>query len=55
MYIDQYNIMTLEYFYYHNDCKYSYLRPHDEHIDQNNQLVNEHGERVRHLLGTEDY
>ena len=30
MYIDQYSVMTLEYYYYHNQCKYSNLTPHDE-------------------------
>lgn len=55
MYLDQYNVITLEYFYYSNDCKYSYLSPQEEYIDENNNLVDNNGEKVTHLLGTEKY
>ena len=55
MYIDQYSILTLEYYYYHNQCKYSYLTPSEESIDENNDLVDENGKPVEHKLGTHLY
>ena len=55
MFIDQYSIMTLEYYYYHNQCKYSYLTAQSEHIDENNDLVDDFGKKVKHKLGTHGY
>lgn len=55
MYIDQYSIMTLEYYYYHNQCKYSYLNAHSEYINETNDLVREDGTLAKHKLGTHLY
>ena len=55
MFLDQYNIVTLEYHYYQNNCQYTYLNACDEHIDENGKLVDEDGEEVKHSLGTETY
>ena len=55
MFIDQYSIVTLEYHYYQNDCKYSTLNACDEHIDHMGNLVNIDGDRVINKCGTENY
>jgi hypothetical protein len=55
MFIDQYNVVTLEYHYYQNNCKYTHLEQCDEHIDESGKLVDEDGEEVTHLLGSELY
>lgn len=55
MFLDQYHIVTLEYHYYQNDCKYSTLDAENESIDLNGNLIDGDGERISHKLGTENY
>ena len=55
MFIDQYNIVTLEYHYYQNDCKYSTLEPIVDIMNDEGKLVDEEGEPVEYKLGTESY
>jgi hypothetical protein len=55
MFLDQYTVVTLEYHYYQNECKYSSLAPLDEHIDHNGNLVDIKGEKVNHKLGTQNF
>ena len=55
MYLDQYNIVTLEYHYYQENCIYTTLNQCEEHIDDNGVLRDEDGEEVHHELGCESY
>ena len=55
MFLDKDNIVTLEYHYYQNDCKYSTLDAVVESIDLNGNLIDGDGERISHKLGTENY
>ena len=55
MFIDQYNILTLEYHYYQNDCKYSMLKKDPYSIDHSGTLRDPEDEKVKHLLGIERY
>lgn len=34
MYLDQYSVISLEYHYYQNDCKYLNMNPCNEHLDE---------------------
>jgi hypothetical protein len=43
MYLDQYSIVTLEYHYYQEKCKYLSLSTIEETIDHNGFLVDEQG------------
>ena len=52
MFLDQYNVVTLEYHYYQDDCKYTYLDLCNEHWNEEGKLVDADGEKVDHLLGT---
>ena len=52
MYIDQSTVVTLEFHYFQNDCKYTNLQPLNEHIDSHGKLVDENGNDADHLLGT---
>lgn len=55
MFLDQYNVMTLEYHYYQDNTMYTYLEPLDERRTEEGQLVDADGEKVEHMLGTECY
>lgn len=55
MFLDQYNVMTLEYHYYQDNTMYTYLEPLDERWTEEGQLVDADGEKVEHMLGTECY
>lgn len=55
MYLDQYNILALEYHYYQNDCKYTHLAQCDEHINDQGIWLDSDEKKVTHLLGTEKY
>ena len=55
MYLDQHSVIALEYHYYQNDCKYINMIQSNEHFDDGGTLIDEAGEKVSHLLGTEKY
>lgn len=56
MYLDQANVVTLEFAYYQNDCEYSNFQAAEEHIDHRGTLMNDHtGQPADHLLGTQNY
>ena len=55
MFLDQYSVIALEYHYYQNESKYYNLKPCNEHIDEEGVLVDEHGQKVTHPLGTDKY
>ena len=55
MYLDQYNVITLEYHYYQNDCKYHNMMQCDEGLNHLGELVDREGNKVTHLLATEKY
>jgi hypothetical protein len=52
MYLDQYSVVSLEYHYYQNDCKYINMLQSQETINQEGDLIDANGEKVSHLLGT---
>lgn len=52
MYIDQYQVVTLEYHYYQNDCEYHELERCDEFVNPEGKLCSIDGEEAEHKLGT---
>jgi hypothetical protein len=55
MFLDQYHVLTLEFHYYQNDCKYSTLEPLNETIDKNGDLIDEQGNQVKNKFALEKY
>lgn len=55
MYLDQYNILTLEYHYYQNDTKYHNMLLCDEQLNEQGEFTDIAGNKVQHLLATEKY
>ena len=55
MFLDQYHVMTLEFHYYQDDCKYSYVEAQKQMIDSNGTLVGEDGSPILTKFGLEDY
>ena len=55
MFVDQYQVVTLEYHYYQTDCVYHELNKCDEYVNEEGKLCSLDGEEVDHKLGTEDY
>jgi hypothetical protein len=48
-------VLTLEFHYYQNDCKYSTLEPQNETIDKNGDLIDEQGNPVINKFALEKY
>ena len=55
MYLDGVTVITLEYHYYQNGCKYSKLIAQDEHFDEEGKLVNSNEQAVSYMLATEQF
>ena len=55
MYLDSQNVITLEYHYYQDSCKYTKLRELKEKINADGVLIGEDGVRVTNVLGTEEF
>lgn len=55
MYLDSQNVITLEYHYYQDDCKYTKLQALNEHIDVDGKIVDENGKPVLNMLATEQF
>lgn len=55
MFLDQYHVVTLEFHYYQNDCKYSVLDAQIENIDENGDLIDEQGNQVANKFAIEKY
>ena len=46
MFLDQYHIMTLEYHYYQNECKYHNMLQCDEQLNEEGVFVDSSGNKV---------
>ena len=55
MYLDSQNVITLEYHYYQDNCKYTKLKALNEHINADGILVDKMDKPVLNMLATEQF